>query len=178
MDRHLKVFFAALLWLLWGGLLPGQTVVQDETNGNELLGTWTLVLVDNVLPDGRRVHLYGDNPQGILTFDADGRYALQIFQTGRPKFASNDKAKGTPEENQAAVQGSNSHFGRYAVNAKDQIITFHVEHASFPNWEGTQRSCPFTVTKDRLKYIVPNPSSGANVTGEVEWQRMTARSAP
>jgi hypothetical protein len=145
---------------------------QQPTGAAPLSGTWSLVLVDNILPDGSRVHLYGDNPQGLLTFDAAGHYALQIFRAGRPRFAANDKSKGTPEENQAAVQGSNAHFGAYTVDEKNHTVTFSIEHASFPNWEGTKQVRAFTLIGNRFKYIVPTPTTGGSATGEVEWQRI------
>src|SRR5579863_9720127 len=150
-------------------LLTSRAGTQQPTAG--LVGTWSLVLVDNVLPDGSRVHLYGDDPQGILTFDGDGHYALQILRSGRPKFTAGDKSKGTAEENQAAVLGTNTHFGTYIVNGKEHTITFSIEHAFFPNWEGTKQTRSFTLSGDRFKYIVPTPTTGANVIGEVEWRR-------
>lgn len=137
-----------------------------------LAGTWALVLVDNVLPDGSRVELYGPGPQGRLVFDDHGQYALQIFRAVRPKFAANDKGKGTPEENQAAVQGSNAHFGRYTVDETAHTITFSIEHASFPNWEGTVQKRTFTLVGDDLKYTVPTPTTGVAATGEVVWRRV------
>jgi lipocalin-like protein len=138
----------------------------------QIVGTWTLLLVDNVLPDGSRVHLYGPSPQGILFFDKTGHYGLQILRSGRPKFAANDKSKGTPEENQAAVQGSNSHFGTYTVDEASHTITFHIEHASFPNWEGTEQKRSFTLVVDEVTYTVPTPTTGGTATGQVRWKRI------
>jgi Protein of unknown function (DUF3224)/Lipocalin-like domain len=141
----------------------------------ELTGSWTLVLVDNILPDGSRVHLYGEKPEGLLVFDPDGRYALQIFSADRSKFAAGDKAKGSPEEYRAAVQGSNAHFGRWRVEG-DSLI-FQIDHASYPNWEGTEQKRPFRISGDELRYTVPTPTSGGGaagpgpVTGEVVWRR-------
>jgi hypothetical protein len=144
-----------------------QATVQEQ-----LLGTWTLILVDNVLPDGSRVPLYGRNPRGMVMFDAGGRYSLQIMSDGRPRFAANDKSKGTPEEYKAAVQGSNCHFGRYTVNEQDQTVTLHVEHATYSNWEGTELTWPFMVKGDESKFIVPHPTTGGpGVTGEIAWKR-------
>jgi hypothetical protein len=136
-----------------------------------LVGTWTLVLVDNVLPDSTRVHLYGPAPKGLLMFDAGGRYGLQIMSTGRPAFASKDKNHGTVEEYRAAVQGSNAHFGTYVVDTVGGAITFRIEHASFPNWEGTEQTRPFTLAGEQLRYTVPSPTSGRGAVGEVVWRR-------
>ena len=170
MKKRTKTL-AAICSLLCILLITTSHAVAQQS-GADLVGTWSLVLVDNLLPDGTRVHLYGDDPQGILTFDASGHYALQILRSGRPKFAAKDKSKGTPEENQAAVQGCNTHFGRYTVNEKEHTITFSIEHAFFPNWEGTTQTRSFTLSADRFKYIVPTPTTGGNVTGEVEWKRI------
>ncbi len=139
-----------------------------------LEGTWTLVRVDNLMPDGSRIELYGPSPQGLLIFDGHGRYSLQILRAGRPKFAANDKSKGTPEENAAAVMGSNSHFGRYRVDVSKLTIAFVIDHASFPNWEGTKQVRTFELRGDHLIYRVPQPTSGKGAVGEVEWKRADA----
>ena len=139
-------------------------------SAKDLVGTWTLVSVDNVRPDGSKVPLFGPSPQGILMFDANGRYSAQVCSTGRPKFASNDRMKGTPEENQAAVHECNPHWGRYSVNTADHVILFQIDHATYTNWEDTEQKRSFTLTSDELKYTVPNPSAtGANPV--VVWKR-------
>jgi Lipocalin-like domain len=162
--------------IVLGALLALSKGAGAEQNGVQsptLAGVWTLVLVDNVLADGRRVHLYGPDPQGLLILGTDGHYSLHIYRAGRASFSSNDKAKATPEENRAAVQGTNSHFGRYAIDATDATITFRIERALFPNWEGTEQKRSFTLDGDRLKYVVPTPTTGGEaVTGEVEWKRV------
>jgi hypothetical protein len=136
----------------------------------QLLGTWTLVSDDHLNPDGSRSGDYGANPTGILMFDDGGRYAIQIIRTGRAKFASNDRKMGTPEENKATVEGANPHWGTYEVNDSEQVIVFHIEHASYPNWEGTTQRRKFTVDGDRLKYVVTGVSTGTAPL-EVVWQR-------
>src|SRR5262249_25579304 len=68
--------------------------------------------------------------------------------------------EGTPEENRALVQGANPHWGRYAVSTSDQTILFKIDHAFFPNWEGTEQKRPFTLTGDRLTWIAA-ASTGA-----------------
>jgi hypothetical protein len=170
--KRSRVRGIAIILVLMCELSRGAAAAEKSARAVQLVGTWSLVLVDNVLPDGSRVHLYGPNPQGILMFDAEGRYSLQLYRSGRAKFASDDKSKGTPEEYSAAVQGANSHFGRYALNEADGAVTFIIEHASYPNWEGTQQKRSLiTLSGDRLKYVVPTPTTGGTAIGELEWQR-------
>lgn len=146
--------------------------LSPNSNAVDIAGTYTLVAVDNILADGSRVHLYGNNPQGLLILDKNGNYALQIFNADRAKFVSKDKSKGTDEENREAVKGSNAHFGTYSIDRSAGTITFYINHASFPNWEGTQQKRPFTFVGNIFKYIVPAPTTGGAVTGEVEWKRV------
>ena len=143
---------------------------QQSASKQQLLGTWTLVSDDHLNPDGSRTGDYGPNPAGILMFDDGGRYAIQIVRTGRAKFAANDRKKGTPEEYKTTVEGTNPHWGTYEVDGVEQVIVFHIEHASYPNWEGTTQRRKFTVDGDRLKYVVTGVSTGTAPL-EVVWQR-------
>jgi hypothetical protein len=170
--------------LLIGSITFAHAQQKEKTSGadkktsskkslpGKLIGTWTLVLVDNILPDGSRVELYDPSPQGILMFDAHGNYSLQILRASRVKFAANDKSQGTLEEYKAAVQGSNTHFGKYTIDESNGTITFYIEHASYPNWEGTEQKRLYTLNNNELKYTVPTPTTGAGATGEVVWKRI------
>lgn len=151
-------------------LIAGMASAQNKTGVNNLTGTYELVAVDNIAADGSRIHLYGDSPKGILIFDDKGNYTLQIYSEGRPKFAASDKSKGTDEENKAAVKGCNAHYGVYKIEGGS--IIFNIEHASFPNWEGTQQKRPFTILGDVFKYTVPAPTTGGAVAGEVVWKKL------
>jgi hypothetical protein len=93
--------------------------------------------------------------------------ALQICTAERPKFASNNRLQGTPDEYKAAVHGCNPHWGRYSV--ADGAIIFKVEHAMFPNWEGAEQKRAFRISGDELTYNVPAASGGG--TAELVWRR-------
>jgi hypothetical protein len=139
----------------------------------QLIGTWTLISVANIYPDSSRVYPYGKDPQGLLMFDEKGNYAIQILKAARPKIESGDKNKCTQEESTALVQGSNSHFGKYEVNENKGTITFIIEHAFYPNWEGTKQERFYTYTGDEIKYVVTNTTQGGQkVIAEVAWRRM------
>jgi len=160
-----------LILTLLAAPLAAQEPLPRPAAGDSLVGTWTLVAVDNVKPDGSRVQPYGPHPDGLLVLDAHGRYAVHIFRPGRPRFAADDKSQGTSEENRAAVQGANAHFGRYSVDAAAGAITFHIEHALFPNWEGTEQRRSFRLDGDQLQYTVQTPTTGGAETAEVTWKR-------
>jgi len=158
--------------LAWGEAYGQNTTTKPAITANTIAGTYSLLLVDNLLANGDRIHLYGDHPHGILIMDNKGNYSLQIVSEGRPKFASGDKSKGTDEENKLAIQGCNAHFGTYSIDRERHTITFYIKHASFPNWEGTKQVRPFAFDGNVFKYTVPAPTTGGSVTGEVVWKRM------
>jgi polyisoprenoid-binding protein YceI len=157
--------------LLMAACLPAFAAKSDAAAAEAVLGTWTLVSADSVLTDGTRVAQYGEDPRGLLFFDAQGRYAVQILRAQRPAFAANDKNKGTDAENRATVQGTNSHFGHYEVDTTNRALVFRVEHASYPNWEGKAQVRAYTLVDDVLTYTVPTPTFGAGATAEVVWRR-------
>jgi len=151
---------------------------QTKTNSNkplkeQLIGTWTLVSVDNMYPDSSRVHPYGENPKGMLIFDERSNYAVQIYKAVRPKIVSGDKNVCTPEESKALIQGSNAHFGKYIVDEAKRTITFKIDHASFPNWEGANQERTYIYSGNMIKYVVTSTTQGGKaVVAEVAWRRL------
>lgn len=148
------------------------TFAQKPSLQQQLVGTWKLISVDNIYPDSSRVHPYGDNPSGMLIFDKNGNYAIQILRTTRPQIKSGDKNTCTPEEYLALVQGSNSHFGKYIVDEPNKTITFKIEKAFFPNWEGTEQKRSYIYTGNEIRYVVTHTTQGGKaVIAEVAWKR-------
>jgi hypothetical protein len=158
--------------LLAGAVISAASSVPSYAqSAKDVVGTWDYVSAETVAPDGKRSPTFGPKPKGILIFEANGRYALIVTRSDQPKFASNNRLQGTPEENKAIVQGSISHFGTYAVNEAEKSITFHVQTSTFPNWDGVDQKRPFTVSGDELKYTVPVASGGGG-SAEVVLKRL------
>ena len=129
------------------------------STAEQLIGLWTLVSV-NTEQDGKITEPFGTNPKGLFIFDRSGRYAVLQFRPDIPKFASNSRDKGTPEENKAVVLGSNVHFGTYSVNEKEGSYSARPEAGTFPNWVGIDQKRSFSVSKDELTIINPGGSRG------------------
>ena len=127
---------------------------------SDLRGTWLLVssVTDK---DGNRTEQFGHGANGMMSLDAGGHFMLTIIGPDLPRFASNSRAAGTAEENKAVVSKSIAMIGIYSVNPADKTLTFRVENATFPNWNGTeQKRSIVTASKDELKSITPTASSG------------------
>lgn len=120
-------------------------------------------------PDGSRARDYGPSPKGLLMIDRQGRYSLQIFRSDRPRFAG-AKADGTAAEYSAAVMGSSTHYGTIRIDARQHQLVFHIDGASFSNWEGQQQTRGFELHGDLLSYRVP-PRPNGDVPISV-WRRI------
>jgi len=165
--RNTLSAIAASLLLLSLAVPAGDAAAQGARS---LVGTWTMVSSDTIDASGKRTPTFGPSPRGSLIFASNGRYSINIARAGLPKFASDNRAKGTAEENQAIVAGSIAHFGKYTVDEKDKAFTFHIETSTYPNWDGTAQKRPFTVSGDELKYRVAAGSAGGRV--ELVWKRV------
>jgi Lipocalin-like domain len=150
-------------------MLPPGAIGQQKSLKDQLVGTWTLVSSDTVAPNGARTPTFGTAAKGVAVFDPGGRYTFSFVSTGLPKFASNNRMNGTPEEHKAVVQGSLAHFGTYTVDEAGKSFTIHTEGSSFQNWVGTEQKRPFTIAGDDLKWTTPVASGGG--TAELVWKR-------
>jgi len=150
--------------------LSVQTLAQSAQD--QLVGTWMLVSVYIEGPDGSRFDAFGANPTGILIMDGNGRISVQFIGSDLPKFVSNDRLEGTPEENRAVIKGMLCYFGTYSVSDVDHSLNIHVEGSSFPNWTGTDQKRFLTLTEDEMKWINPTASTGGpGFTGHTVWKR-------
>jgi hypothetical protein len=170
MYRRNIVGISALVMGL--AMLPGGASAQQKSMKDLVVGSWTLLLADDIKDDGTHVAGFGPNPDGSLIFTADGHYSLQITRYGRPAFASKDRLKGTADENKAAVQGMVSHFGTYTVDEANKTVTFRIAGSSFPNWEATaQKRAVTAITDDVLTYNAPAPSTSGYIRAELAWKK-------
>ena len=167
-NRRSALPFAAMVALLFLGVAP-QTLAQSAKD--QLVGTWTLVSVYIEGPDGSKFEGFGAHPTGILILDANGHISLQLIDPHLPKFASNNRQEGTPEENKAVVNGTLCYFGTYSVGDTDRTLNIHIESSSYPNWSGTDQKRFLTLAEDEMKWINPTASNGPGFTGHTEWKR-------
>jgi hypothetical protein len=165
---RLSIVTATTMALVLAGLaLPaGDALALTK---EQIVGTWTLVSIYSERQDGSKFDTYGPNPKGIVIFDANGHYSLQIMSSsGRLKFASNDRTKGTPEENKSVAENTIAHFGTYSVDEGGLVL--HLEGCSFPNWDGQTQKRSVNRTADELQWVNPN-SAIPVTTAHLVWKQ-------
>ena len=151
--------FAAAACLVLALAMPfGNAFAQSARS---VAGMYTLVSTD----------AFGKNPRGVLVLGADGRYSTIVMRASLPKFASGSRLNGAADETKGVVDGSLSHFGTYTVDDGGKTITFHIEAATFANWDGATQKRPLKVSGDTLTYTVTAPSGGGQGADTV-WKRV------
>lgn len=166
--RNASSVAVAVAWSVLAAVVISRPVAAQTAT--DIVGTWTLV--SSVTErDGVKTDQFGTGAKGMLVLDASGHFMLTILGPDLPKFASNNRAGGTPEENKAVVSKSIAMLGDYSVSASDKTLTFKVDSATFPNWNGTEQKRLLAPSgSDVLKYITPAASSGG--VGTVTWKRV------
>ena len=74
-------------------------------------------------------------------------------------------------ENKAAVQASIAYFGTYSVSEADNVIKYHIDGSTYPNWQDTDQERLFKLSGDELTLTTPTTSIGAGTAYSV-WKIM------
>jgi len=157
MKRDIKGSTKLLIFVMTISIvmLFGSSNVWAKKDGNlaiKLQGSWMLVSMYNEI-DGKKIDLFGINPRGSMILTPNGRFSIIIMKANLPKFASNNRLKGTNADYQAVVQGSIAYFGSYKVlNEKENIVGLHIEGCTFPNWGGGDQTRVMSIIGDEMKF--------------------------
>ena len=154
------MILSALVSIVFAAGGAGAQEMKEKTVKGQIFGVWAVVSVVNEA-DGKKTEPYGAHPKGQFIFTADGYFSTNIVRPDRPKLVSNNRTTGMPEENKAAVQGSNSSFGTYEISS-DGSITLHIVGSTFPNWDGTKQKRLASIKGDAITWTNPTPSIGGN----------------
>jgi hypothetical protein len=70
-----------------------------------LLGTWRILSFEMRSPEAASSQPFGGDPCGLLIYDANGNFSVQLARSERPEFASGDMRDGTDDEIRATYTG-------------------------------------------------------------------------
>jgi hypothetical protein len=146
------------------GFSASDSLAQQQSLKEQLIGTWTLVSSDQVRPDGSKLEQFGVNPKGINVFDTNGRFFVMVASADESKIASNNPNKTNSEEGGGLVPKSIAYYGTYTVNEAEKVVMLHLDASTFPNLVGTdQKKIITSLTADELRYSNPAAMPGMQV---------------
>ncbi|AKF85177.1 Lipocalin-like domain-containing protein [Myxococcus fulvus] len=143
---------------------------------DELVGTWKLLSMEYVQPDGRRNHPFGIHLLGCLMYDAHGNMSVQLMRKDRASFESPDPLASQPQETKAAMDGATFYFGTYSVDEETRVVSHAIEGSLFPNWQGVVQRRHAVVEAEKLSLRTePMPFKGSHGVMVLTWRRLTGR---
>lgn len=147
----------------------GSALAQQKTLKEQLVGTWTLVSAEIIVPDGTRVPLVKGNPvKGLQIFADSGKYSFQVIGA-HAMVASNDRLKMTPDEMKASAESILSNFGTYTVNEAEKSFTVQFESSSFANQTAAPGKRMVEITGDEMRLSNPTRIGGGQT--QTVWRR-------
>ncbi|MGO1816512.1 MAG: lipocalin-like domain-containing protein [Sphingobacterium sp.] len=142
---------------------------------NELVGTWKLLSYIEVPINGIDSKFpMGKSPKGLLMQDPDGYMSMQISNSERSQFSSDDRYQANQEELLSQIQGFIAFAGSYKINENKAVIQYALTTSSYPNWEGKiqERRVDFEGDVLYLKSVEPVLSNGEYVNSYMTWHRI------
>ena len=147
---------------------------------DQLVGGWSLVSRVTTSSDGKVVPDSGlsATPKGVLIYDAAGHVAAQLSRPGRTvamlaeECRDAEKIRGTADTAQT-ILGYDAYFGTYTVDAKEGVVTHHLESALYPGEIGKDIKRRFSISADTLTIAFDTSlRDGTPVTRTLVWSRM------
>ena len=155
-------------------------ISDDASIRAQLIGSWRLVSRQSRRANGELEADPGLStvPAGVLIYDQSGHVAAQLSRQNRTTEMVGQECqaaatiKGTPDTAQT-VLGYDAYFGTYSINARDGIVTHHLEAALWPGDIGKDIARTFTISGDRLTIgFNTTTRDGVKVTRTLIWERM------
>lgn len=138
-----------------------------------LAGAWELVEWTRQAEGADPEYPWGEDAQGMLTYDKSGNMSAQLMQADRAPFASDDLQEATAAEIAAAFGSFFAYFGTYTIDLDAKTITHHVRGSSFPNWTGTNQVRHFAFEDDQLILSTPPiVEGGVARVHRLAWKRL------
>ncbi len=138
----------------------------------EIVGTWKLQSIFYKDAEGKKIDLYGKNPNGILMYDKLGYMNAQIGQKSREKMSSAALTGGSDSEKVKAFDSFMAYYGKYYEKEPGEII-HEVEACLIPNWEKEDEIRYCEINGETLYITTPTTVINNHETViEVFWKRL------
>lgn len=147
-------------------------LAQPAATQETLEGTWKIISdIRTNTTTGATVETFGPKPQGFITYTRDGRMAVLIVRSDRPK--TKDIAKITEQERNQLFSSMLAYAGTYRFDGK--TIEHQIDLAWNEVWSGTKQIRDVRRDGDRLIYTTRpsrSPVDGSISIVTVTWEKV------
>ena len=146
---------------------------------SDLVGVWRLS--DIVTTDARGSApdpFYGPHPTGLLIYDANGYFSVQIVSMPRPNAKAplerlgEHATQAQRAANSRILDGYYAYYGQWEYDPDTSAVTHHVEHALFPTEDSEAYVQRAEVHGNQLVFTRTAHISGAIQTQRKVWERV------
>ena len=139
---------------------------------DELVGAWHLVSWE-VVTDGRAVHPFGDDADGVLTYTADGTMQATVAAAGRQPYSAPTARRSPDGEVAAAARAYFSYAGTWHLDGA--VVVHDVTLALDPGFVGTRQRRHADLDGDRLTLSADEPVGDTRRHHRLTWRRAADR---
>jgi hypothetical protein len=136
-----------------------------------VVGSWRLVSWVEVETESKAIHVvFGDNPNGIITYTSDGHMSLFITDTRRKPPAG---PRATDAEAIDLYRTMIAYSGTYSIDGNK--VTYKIEVSRNQAWSGTSQQRFVQVKDNQLTIKTPpiiSPLSGKETIHTLLWERL------
>ena len=136
----------------------------------QIIGTWRLISQHTEYPDGRIEITRGENPHGILMYDAQGNMSVQLLRNAEPMLQHTDITSF-----ETAMEQYHGYFGTYDLLEEEGVVYHNVIGAAFLPYQGTRQRREFKLEGDMLKLSSRATTAGDDTARHLVWQRITGK---
>jgi hypothetical protein len=152
-------------------------VNRGESVAEALVGSWRLVSVETIRPNGEVIYpFYGRHPEGLLIYDRSGWMSAQIVSDPKPTVpTTNSREKfmeATPAEKVAAIDGFYAYFGTWTVDSSGSTVTHHIKQSLYPGERGDDAVRRLRFEGGRLILVAKTHEMGEDHERKLIWERI------
>ena len=144
----------------------------------DLVGTWRLVSVETIRPNGEVIYpFYGRHPEGLLIYDRSGWMSVQIVSDPKPTVPTSSSREGflaaPAADKVTAVNGYYAYYGTWTFDASAQTVTHHIQQSLYPGEKETDGLRRLLLEGNRLTLFAKTHEMDEDHERRLVWERVT-----
>jgi hypothetical protein len=162
--------------------LAATATESHHTTRHDLVGAWHLVRIDVQGTNGSQVDpFYGSASEGLLIYDRDGWFSVQIMSAPRPALevpAIRPQAPGGRDAaaKEGVVDSYYAYYGTWTFDRATSTVTHHATGALYPSESRASYSQQVHVEGDRMTFTRTSGTAEHRTIQTKTWDRV--RTAP